>query len=140
MKSKRFTACVLASALFAGLGLAPALAQGTDTPSIDRDQQINSVRIQQGLASGHITPSEARELYRRDREIGIREARYKADGVATPQERQQLRVDLDGLGIDMERMIAKRESSANTSTKAIARVASSATNDVKNLKRRTRQR
>lgn len=109
MKSKFLTASLLASAMFVGLGLSPAMAQGTSTPAINRAQQSISARIQQGLASGHITPSEARELYRRDREIDIRESRFKADGRATPQERQQLRTDLDRLSADVERMMANRD-------------------------------
>lgn len=109
MKSKFLTASLLASALFAGLGISPVMAQGISTPAIDRSQQAISARIQQGLASGHITPSEARELYRRDREIEIRESRIKSDGRATPQERQQLRMDLDGLGAEVERMMANRD-------------------------------
>jgi hypothetical protein len=109
MKSKFFTASLLVSALFVGLGLSPAMAQGTSTPAIDSAQQAISARIQQGMASGQITPSEARELYRRDREIDIRESRFKADGRATPQERQQLRADLDGLNAEVERMMANRD-------------------------------
>lgn len=109
MKSRLFTASLLASAMFAGLGLSPAMAQGTNTPGIDRAQQAISARIQQGLASGHITPSEARELYRRDRDIDIRESRFKSNGNVTPQERQQLRADLDGLNAEVERMIANRD-------------------------------
>lgn len=108
MKSKLFTASLLASALFVGLGVSPVMAQGTNTPRIDQAQQAISARIQQGLASGHITPSEARELYRRDRDINVRESRYKSDGRATEQERQQLRADLDALSADVERMIANR--------------------------------
>jgi len=94
--------------LFVGLGLSPAMAQGTNTPAIDNAQQAISARIQQGMASGRITPSEARELYRRDREIGIRESRFKSDGNVTAQERQQLKADLDGLNAEVERMIANR--------------------------------
>ncbi len=109
MKSKLFTTSLLASALFMGLGLAPVMAQGTSTPAIDRTQQTISARIQQGMASGHITPSEARELLRRDREIDLRESRFKANGTATPQERQQLRSDLDALGAEVERMMANRD-------------------------------
>ncbi len=105
MKSKFFTTSLLASALFLGLGLAPVMAQGTSTPAIDRTQQAISARIQQGMASGHITPSEARELFRRDREIDLRESRFKANGTATPQERQQLRADVDSLGNEVERMM-----------------------------------
>jgi polyhydroxyalkanoate synthesis regulator phasin len=107
MKSKLLTASLLASALFAGLGMAPAMAQGNNnTPGIDQSQQAISARIQQGLASGHITPSEAQALYQRDREIEAREMRYKANGSANPQERQQLRADLGSLSADVERMMA----------------------------------
>lgn len=109
MKSKFLTASLLASALFAGLGMSPAMAQGTNTPRIDQAQQAISARIQQGMASGHITPSEARALFRRDREISIRENQYKANGSASPQERQQLRAELDALNADVERMMANRD-------------------------------
>jgi hypothetical protein len=109
MKSKFFTTSLLASVLFVATGLVPALAQGTNTPAIDRAQEAISARIQQGMASGHITPSEARELYRRDRDIDARENRFKVNGSATQQERQQLRSDLDGLGAEVERMMANRD-------------------------------
>ena len=105
MKSTFFTTSLLASALFLGLGLAPVMAQGTNTPALDRAQQAISARIQQGMASGHITPSEARELLRRDREIDLRENAFKANGTATPQERQQLRADVDRLGNEVERFM-----------------------------------
>ena len=105
MKSKFFTPTLLATALFMGMGLAPVMAQGTSTPALDRAQQAISARIQQGMASGHITPSEARELLRRDREIDLRESQFKANGTATPQERQQLRVDVDRLGNEVERLM-----------------------------------
>jgi len=108
MKSKLLTTSLLVSALFVGFGLAPAMAQGTNTPAIDHAQQAIGARIQQGMASGHITPSEARALYRRDREIQMRENRLKSSGNVTPQERQQLRADLDGLSAEVERMIANR--------------------------------
>lgn len=109
MKSKLTTTTLLTSALFLGLGLAPVMAQGTSTPAIDRTQQAISARIQQGMASGHITPSEARELLRRDREIDLRESRFKANGTATPQERQQLRVDVDRLGNEVERLMMNND-------------------------------
>jgi hypothetical protein len=109
MKSKFFTTSLLASALFLGQGLAPVMPQGTSTPAIDRTQQAISARIQQGLASGHITPSEARELLRRDREIDLRESRFKANGTASPQERQQLRADLAALGAEVERLMMNND-------------------------------
>jgi len=85
------------------------MAQGTNTPRIDQAQQAISARIQQGLASGHITPSEARALYRRDREISMRENQYKENGSATAQERAQLRSDLDHLASEVERLMANRD-------------------------------
>ena len=109
MKSKFFITSLLASALFLGLGLAPVMAQGTSTPALDRAQQAISARIQQGMASGHITPSEARDLLRRDREIDLRESQFKANGTATPQERQQLRVDVDRLGNEVERLMVNND-------------------------------
>ncbi len=108
MTSKLLSASLLATALIAGLAAAPAMAQGTYTPGIDQSQQVISARIQQGMQSGHITPSEARDLYARDRDISNREARYKSDGNVTPQERQQLRADVSALSAEVERMIANR--------------------------------
>lgn len=109
MKSKLFTGSLLASALFLSLLGAPVMAQGTDTPGIDRAQQAISARIQQGMASGHITPSEARELYRRDRDIEMRENQMKSNGNVNPQERQRLRADLEGLSAEVERMMANSD-------------------------------
>lgn len=109
MKSKFLTASLLATAVFAGLGMSPAMAQGTSTPRIDQAQQAITTRIQQGMASGHITPSEAQMLIRRDRDIQMREAQYKSNGNATAQERQQLRNDLSTLNVDVERMMANND-------------------------------
>lgn len=110
MIPKRLIASLLAAALFASLGVSSALAQGgTYTPGIDRAQQAISARIQQGLASGQITPSEAQMLYRRDRDIEMRESRFKANGNATPQERQQLRADLADLNAEIDRMMSNRD-------------------------------
>lgn len=108
MKSKLFTASLLATALFASLAAAPAMAQNTYTPGIDQAQADVHARIQEGLQAGQITPSEAQQLYRRDSNISLRESQYKSDGRATPAERQQLRADMDGLKAEVERMIANR--------------------------------
>ena len=109
MKSKFLTASLLASAVFAGLGMSPAMAQNTSTPRIDQAQQAITTRIQQGMASGHITPSEAQMLIRRDRDIQMREAQFKSNGSASGQERQQLRNDLNALNADVERMMANND-------------------------------
>ena len=109
MNSKFLTASILATAVLAGIAAAPAMAQGVNTPRIDQTQQEISARIQQGMASGHITPSEAQVLMRREREIQMRENQFKANGSANPQERQQLRMELDGLRAEVERMMNNAE-------------------------------
>lgn len=113
MTSKFLTASFLATALLTGLAASPAMAQfnnnNTNTPGVDRAQLAISARIQQGLNSGHITPSEAQALYARDRDIAAREAYFKSNGSATPQERQQLRAELDGLSSEVERMMANND-------------------------------
>ncbi|MDO9359904.1 MAG: hypothetical protein Q7T70_13025 [Polaromonas sp.] len=108
MKSKLLTLSLAASAVFAGLGMSPAMAQGVHTPNIDRAQQGVGLRIQQGLSTGQITPSEAQIFYRRDRDIEVRESYFKSNGNASPQERQDLRMQVDGLRADVERLIASR--------------------------------
>ena len=102
MKSTFFTASLLVSAFFGG----PAMAQGTHTPYIDQAQQAFGARIQAGLASGFITPSEAQMLIRRDRDIQQREIFYKSNGSAAQPERQQLRAELNALSADVDRMMA----------------------------------
>ena len=127
MKSKLLTVSLLAAAMFAGLGLAPVMAQNTNTPNIERAHQEISARIQQGISNGSITPSEAQALYQRGREIEIRENQFKSNGDASPQERQILRADLDGLNADVERMMANRDvvrpgnSAGNNNTPGIDR-------------------
>ncbi len=116
MKSKLIVSSLLVSALFASIGLTPVMAQSTNTARIDRTQQEIGVRIQQGVASGHITQNEAQELSRREREIQMRENRFKADGSASPQERQQLRQDLDDLRAEVERYIANPRVAGQPST------------------------
>jgi hypothetical protein len=104
MKSKLMVGS-LASALLMGM-LSSVMAQNTNTPGIDRAQQEIGARIEQGLASGRISPSEAQALHRREREIQYRENRSKADQYASPEERQQLRQDLEALRGEVERLIA----------------------------------
>lgn len=107
MKSKLFAGSLIATALFAGIGMSPAMAQNTNTPNIDRAQQDLNSRIQQGLTAGQITPSEAQNFYRGVREVQDRETRFKSDGSVSPQERQKLRSDIDALRADVERSIAR---------------------------------
>lgn len=96
----------LVAAMLVGLGITPAMAQHTYTPGIDRSQQEINARIQQGIASGHISQQESQQLLQRERELRMREARMKADGRADPQERQRLREDLASLHAQVERKMS----------------------------------
>ncbi len=108
MNKKTLTLSLLASAVFVAGIAAPAAAQ-VNTPNIDRTQVEINARIQQGLTLGYLTPSEAQGLMQRERELQRREYRIKSDGVATPQERAQLRNDLAALRDEVERKMANGE-------------------------------
>lgn len=108
MNTKAITLSLIASAAFACLGVAPAVAQNTNTPGIDVAQQQIRARIEQGIASGHLTQQEAQTLYQREREIQFREIRMKNDGVATPEERRQLRDDVENMRAEVEAKLANQ--------------------------------
>jgi multidrug resistance efflux pump len=97
-------------ALIAINGIAPVKAQGTSTPGIERNQEELRARIQQGIASGHITQQEAQILFRQEQEITLRENRMKSDGTITPQERQQLRQDLAAMHAEVASKLTNSES------------------------------
>lgn len=119
MKMKTLTLSLAAATLLAGMSVAPVMAQGTNTPSIDRTQQEIRARIQQGVASGRITQSEAQELYKRERDIQFREIRIKNDGRATPQEREQLHRDLDAMRADVDRKLTNNRTDGGTNTPGV---------------------
>ena len=83
MKTKMLVA-VLAAAI-----TIPAIAQ-TNTPVIDQRQVNQEARIQQGVASGELTPREARRLEAGQQRVENMEARAKADGVVTAGERARI--------------------------------------------------
>ena len=69
----------------------PALAFAqANTPRVDLRQANQERRIDQGVASGSLTPREANRLERGQQHVQNMEARAKADGVVTRQERAQL--------------------------------------------------
>ena len=72
----------------------PQATQGyTEAPSgrwIDRRQQRQADRIQQGQASGQLTPGEARRLHNEQAYIRGAERRMRADGNLSPQDRARL--------------------------------------------------
>ncbi len=67
-----------------------AFAQSNATPGFDQRQINQEQRIQQGVQSGALTPREAARLERGQQHLQAKEARAKADGVVTQQERAHL--------------------------------------------------
>lgn len=79
----------IVAALFA-LAVLPAAAQNTATPRVDARQANQEARIQQGVATGALTPKEAAKLDAGQAKIERKEAKAKADGVVTNKERAKL--------------------------------------------------
>ena len=66
-----------------------ALAQ-TKTPTIDKREHRQQVRIHEGVKSGELTPGETRRLEAQQGKINVDEAKAKSDGVVTARERAKL--------------------------------------------------
>lgn len=87
----------------------PQATQGYNTaaPSgrwIDRRQQRQQERIQQGQASGQLTPREARRLQNEQGHIRGAEGRMRADGNLSPQERARLNTMQNRSSQDINRL------------------------------------
>lgn len=87
MKKHLFSA---AAALLLLASAATAQAQ-TRTPVINGREQNQRARIRQGVASGELTHREAARMRGREAGLTAEKRAMKADGVVTPQERQDLR-------------------------------------------------
>ena len=62
----------------------------TATPRIDQRQVNQQKRINQGVATGQLTPAETARLQKREGKIAADEAAAKSDGVVTKAERKHL--------------------------------------------------
>jgi hypothetical protein len=80
----------LVSAAVLTLFAAGAFAQAASTPKVDKRQDRQEARIQQGAASGSLTAREQRKLDRQQKSIANAEEKAKADGVVTKKERARL--------------------------------------------------
>lgn len=78
---------VLATLLSLGAGAVFAQA---NTPGVDQRQANQERRIDQGVASGALTPREANRLEAGQARVNRMENRAKADGVVTGAERARL--------------------------------------------------
>ncbi|WMW79595.1 hypothetical protein RF679_13160 [Undibacterium cyanobacteriorum] len=87
MKASKIIAALLASAV--SVMSLSALAQ-TATPKIDKRQETQEQRINNGVANGSLTATEAAKLDRQEAKIEAREQAAKADGVVTKAERAKL--------------------------------------------------
>jgi uncharacterized protein HemX len=84
--------CMSIKLLMGALAIAVSgvtLAQ-TATPGVDQRQANQAQRIQQGVASGQLTPRETERLQNQQARINNAEAKAKADGTVTPKERERL--------------------------------------------------
>jgi hypothetical protein len=97
MKRTTLNTVLLSIAVGVGMlasGHAAAQAAGKDplaTPRIDQRQAKQQARINQGVASGKITPTEQARLQGQQNQIAANKATAKADGVVTQQERKSLK-------------------------------------------------
>ncbi len=74
----------------ATLFVAPAFAQTPDTPKVDKRQETQAARIEQGKASGQLTGKEAARLEAGQTRVAAAEVKAKADGKVTKKERAKL--------------------------------------------------
>lgn len=89
MKGKRIQMAALCGVLVLGLA-AVAVAGPTDDPGIQRREQRQERRIDQGVKSGRLTPAEAGRLDAQQARIRQREERMKAKGRLTHRDRVRL--------------------------------------------------
>lgn len=87
-KSSSFSSSFLSLVLLAAART--AAAQSNETPNLDKREVRQQQRITQGIKSGQLTPSETANLEARDAKLNADEARAKADGVVTKNERARL--------------------------------------------------
>ena len=87
-------ALTVAGAVFAQ-SPAPAPKDPTATPRIDQREANQQKRIDQGVASGQLTPKEAARLQKRDAKLEADKQAAKADGKVTSAERRKLNREAD---------------------------------------------
>lgn len=92
MKFNALLTTLLLACSAAAFAQAPAPVQDpTATPRIDKRQANQQQRINQGVASGQLTPKEQANLQKREDKIAADKAAAKSDGVVTKQERHKLK-------------------------------------------------
>ena len=97
---------VLTASLFAAGG-----ASAQSMYSIDQRQDYQQDRIEHGIRDGQITRSEAYRLEQGERSIDRAQARARADGVVTPQERARIDRMIDREGREIYQQSHDRQQS-----------------------------
>jgi hypothetical protein len=82
------------------------------TPKIDQRQVNQDKRIDQGVASGALTPQEAAKLEKREAKIEADKQAAKADGKVTRAERRKLRREEDRASAAIRRQKHDRQTVA----------------------------
>ena len=90
-------ALVAAGAAWSQTSTAPVVPakDPTATPRLDAREANQKRRIEQGKASGQLTPKEAAQLEKREAKLEAHEQAAKADGKVTPAERRRLQREAD---------------------------------------------
>jgi len=83
-------AATLAALSATAFAQAPAAVGVGATPGVDRREANQDKRIEQGKASGELSPRELRRLNREQKVIDRAETNAKADGTVTVAERKKL--------------------------------------------------
>lgn len=86
----------LLALLSAGVLAQAGPAASGATPGVDKRQEQQAERIEQGKASGELNRREARRLEHQQKGVARAEARAKADGTVTARERKRLHHMQDG--------------------------------------------
>ena len=92
MKIQTLIAAIALTAAGAAFAQAPAAVKDPlATPGIDQRQANQQKRIEQGVASGQLTPKETVKLEKREGKLEADKLSAKADGTVTTAERRKLR-------------------------------------------------
>ncbi|MFZ6657444.1 hypothetical protein [Undibacterium sp. TJN19] len=84
MKSIQFAAALVATMI------AGSVFAQTNTPNIDKRQEVQQKRVAKGMETGALTAKEATNLEKRETKIEADKQAAKADGVVTGAERAKL--------------------------------------------------
>jgi hypothetical protein len=87
----------------ASLGALAQAASAAEMPRVDKREAHQQQRIEQGVASGQLTPKETQRLEKEQGAIAKAETKAKADGTVTKKERMHLHRMQDRASRDIAR-------------------------------------